>query len=592
MRTAKEITSENRRTPSRLIPRVGVIGGKGIMGSQFAQWFKGHGAIVEISDKGTSVTNTRIAKTCDIVCVSVPMDVTEKVIREVTPHLKKDALICDLTSIKEMPCRVMSDHDGEVLGMHPMFGKVVTMEGKAVILCPVRAGKWTRWIKDAMEDDGIILKTMKPREHDEAMAIVQGLVHAADIAFMHTLRDLKIPIKKLLPIASLASEMKIAFAARLIAQDARLYANIQISQQQNAVMLQEFQRNIGIMIGDIKAENRTHAEKFFEEAKNFARIYATEALAETDGILELIAQSRKNRKKSQTKNSNTTNAIHATWGVFRGEGSHTDDVFKRINPSEKSAHFSQSIPMLLRMLKKRQIKYAMVPAENSTFGTIRETLDTIANEKLHITAAYTMPIHHCLYIVTGKKSKFIKTIASHAQAIKQCEKFLEKHYVDAEIIKMSSTAEAMRYLKATRDPTLAVIAQKNYMNDPQYACLHKNIEDEKNNTTTFYMVSGSKNKDDISSKEAHGKAKRRTTIVFDFRVDRPGNLEKVFQIFAENGVNLTRIESRPNPKKIGQYFFFLDAEANKNIAMQKALSETRKLVRFFHEAGPYEVTTL
>jgi len=131
-------------------PVIGIIGGNGRMGQLFAEFFVERGIKVLIADLKTKLSNKDLAKNSDITIISVPIDKTVKVIKEVLPSLKKGSAITDFTSVKECPINEMlkAKNGVEVFGMHPMFGNSNPIPGQTVLMCPTKkSGKCDKWMK-------------------------------------------------------------------------------------------------------------------------------------------------------------------------------------------------------------------------------------------------------------------------------------------------------------------------------------------------------------------------------------------------------------------------------------------------------------
>jgi len=171
--------------------QIGIIGGAGGMGRWFAALFEKEGHTVHVSGRDTGLRPAEMAAACPVVIVSVPIGVTEAVIREVGPHMKKETLLMDLTSLKAGPVRAMLETSGsEVIGLHPLFGPgVPSLEGQNIVLCPARAERWIPWVRDILGRNGANLIEATPERHDEIMAVVQALNHLNTLILGLSLRD-------------------------------------------------------------------------------------------------------------------------------------------------------------------------------------------------------------------------------------------------------------------------------------------------------------------------------------------------------------------------------------------------------------------
>jgi len=160
------------------------------------------------------------------------MNVTSEVIREVAPHVKKNSLLMDFTSVKEIPCKVMSSsaREGvEIIGAHPLFGpRVNSLKGQVVILTPVRSKRWLPWLREWLEKNKARVVITTPQEHDRMMAVVQGLTHFSYISVGATLKELGIDLKHSRQFSSPVYELMLDMIGRIIGQNPHLYAEIQM----------------------------------------------------------------------------------------------------------------------------------------------------------------------------------------------------------------------------------------------------------------------------------------------------------------------------------------------------------------------------
>lgn len=228
----------------------------------------------------------------------------------------------------------------------------------------------------------------------------------------------------------------------------------------------------------------------------------------------------------------------------------------------KNAHikFVESISELFD-----QKNTIIFPLENSIEGTVRQSFDGLFEKKLYLSATFRLPINHCLSS-EAKKLKDIKAVLSHPQAVSQCRKFLNKHLKHAKIKYVQSTAEAVK--KAKKSPTSAAIASKYACENYNLKILKKNIEDEKNNVTIF----GVANKTDIFPK----RKKEEMHIFITPKKNKPGLLFNILKPFHDLKIDLTRLESRPTRKKIGNYKFLLSFKIKSEKNIKKALNILRK----------------
>ncbi len=234
--------------------KVAIIGGAGAMGRWFARFFIANGyevIIRDVDDNADEVArslgaeyaanNIAAVRDADITIISVPINVTEAVISEVAPHLRRGSLLSDLTSVKRMPMNAMDSYapDGvEVVGMHPILGPTVeTMQGQVIIMTPRKEmGKWSTSVKELFERHGAGVEITTPEEHDRIMTVVQGLTHFTHIAVASTLRELDFDIRKSRRFMSPVYEIMMDLVGRILAQDPHLYATIQLNQNDENII--------------------------------------------------------------------------------------------------------------------------------------------------------------------------------------------------------------------------------------------------------------------------------------------------------------------------------------------------------------------
>jgi prephenate dehydratase len=244
-----------------------------------------------------------------------------------------------------------------------------------------------------------------------------------------------------------------------------------------------------------------------------------------------------------------------------------------------------SIWDIFKALKHKEIQEAIVPIENNIHGTVRETFDYLFQSNLFINLKISLPIHHVLAVKKATFRKNIKKILSHHQALSQCSHYIRKNFPNVSQIGFSSTALAIKNIRASKCGEKAVICSKSAALKNNLRILDKNIEDRKGNRT-YFAVLGLKNTE-IKLKKA---AKLHTSIAFHFKKDSPGTLFSVFKEFNDAKVNMTRIESRPAPKKYGEYIFFLDFEGNiHDLKISKLLKRVEKKVAVLKVFGTYPV---
>lgn len=218
----------NSDAPQRALMSVGIIGGRGKFGQWFERLFRERGYDVLVSDLGTELSNSNLARQCTIVILSVPMSATEAVVHEIQPVMAPDALLVELTSVKTPFVELFSQSACEVLSLHPLFApSLLSSHGQRCTVWHPRSGVHAPLIEGFLRDEGIALIAMAPDTHDRMMAVVQGITHFQAIAAAHCMMTLGFPLEESLTVASPVYRLRLAMVGRILAQDSSLYAEIQ-----------------------------------------------------------------------------------------------------------------------------------------------------------------------------------------------------------------------------------------------------------------------------------------------------------------------------------------------------------------------------
>lgn len=247
-----------------------------------------------------------------------------------------------------------------------------------------------------------------------------------------------------------------------------------------------------------------------------------------------------------------------------------------------------SIAQTLRSVAEYQTQLAVVPVENSIEGSVTMTLDTLWQlENLQIQQALILPIAHML-ITDATELATVRRIYSHPQALSQCQKWLEQFVPQAELIPANSTTEALQYIQA--EPNVGVIASRRAAELHKLAVRVNNIQDHPDNCTRFLIVANDQSAPQIPKQTA---GQSYTSVAFSVPANLPGALVKPLQIFADRQLNLSRIESRPSKRSLGDYVFFVDIEANlATAAVQSAMADLTPHTEVLKIFGSYTVLNI
>lgn len=212
---------------------VGIIGAQGKFGKFLFRLFKDFGCEVIGSDlkdgHPSHYRNRDVVEQSNIVVFSVPPRRTVEVIDSMTMYSRSDQLWMDVTSVKVDPVSAMLKSSAEVVGLHPMCAPSVnSLKGQTVVVCPVRINDWQPWFGRFMDWTGAKIKICTPIDHDRNMAIVQGMVHAAQLIMAATIKSLGQDVAESLEFTSPVYRVALGLMGRILKQDADLYADIQM----------------------------------------------------------------------------------------------------------------------------------------------------------------------------------------------------------------------------------------------------------------------------------------------------------------------------------------------------------------------------
>ncbi|NGY06187.1 prephenate dehydratase [Solimonas terrae] len=260
------------------------------------------------------------------------------------------------------------------------------------------------------------------------------------------------------------------------------------------------------------------------------------------------------------------------------EGTYTQAAVQKHFGDSVTARPARAIDEIFRDVETGAADYGVVPVANSIGGLVSHTLDELVHTKLRICGEVTLPVHHHLLSMQGDFDGLTK-IYSHAQSFAQCRKWLDARLPKVELEVVSSNGEAARRAAAEGKGTAAIASLQagriNALN-----ILASNIEDDPSNTTRFLVLG--KQEPEISGNDI-------TSVVMTAHRNQPGALFKLLQPFAENGLDLTRLESRQvRDSVVTDYYFFVDFAGHAADPKVRAVLETiRSDAAFFKILGSY-----
>lgn len=250
-----------------------------------------------------------------------------------------------------------------------------------------------------------------------------------------------------------------------------------------------------------------------------------------------------------------TDSVSNRYAFLGPRGTFAEAAWRALALPDADAEPAASVTAALDLVREGRVRGALVPIENSVEGSVATTLDELATgTPLVITAEVSIPVQFALLVRPGTTMDEIRSVATHPHAQAQCRDWLAAHLPDALVIPAMSTAGAAQALTdgATYD---AAIAQRIAADHYGLEIAADGIADNDDATTRFIVVERPG-----AMPERTGADK--TTLVLFMHADHPGALLEILTELSVRGINMTRIESRPTRRAMGDYFFSIDCEGH------------------------------
>jgi 3-deoxy-7-phosphoheptulonate synthase len=231
---------------------------------------------------------------------------------------------------------------------------------------------------------------------------------------------------------------------------------------------------------------------------------------------------------------------------------------------------------IFEAVKSGRADYGIVPIENSLAGSIHENYDFLRDYPLRIIGELKLRIMHHLMAKPGTELSAVRRVLSHPQVFDQCRQFLSQH--DWELVAVNDTAGAAERVSESADPGDAAIANLVAAEKYGLAVIAEGIETDPRNYTRFVVI----------GREPIEKRKAAKTSLICTAKNEPGALLSILQVFADHGINMIKLESRPIPGEPWKYMFYVDLEADLESPEQAAaLAAVTERSDYFKILGCY-----
>ena len=321
-------------------------------------------------------------------------------------------------------------------------------------------------------------------------------------------------------------------------------------------------------IGDEKQKS----QKPIEDAKREENVLAhIEALARAENLdeKEIVSIYRQIIKSSKIVQGLTV--------AFQGEiGAYSEEAVFQYFGHSVTAKPSESFDSVFKLVEQGEASFGVVPVENSLEGSISRVYDLLLNSNLQVCGELDLRIIHCLIANRGATLSTIKKVYSHPQALGQSQTFL--NHLGVESISIYDTAGSVKMIKEQKMLDSAAVASARASEIYNMKILAREIEDNPNNFTRFFI---------LSKTDSPPTGMDKTSIVFSVKHE-PGALYDAIKEFADSKINLTKIESRPTRQKAWEYNFYLDFEGHRQDKIVKdTLQRLEKHTLFLKVLGSY-----
>lgn len=263
--------------------------------------------------------------------------------------------------------------------------------------------------------------------------------------------------------------------------------------------------------------------------------------------------------------------------AFQGEdGAYSQEAIFETFGAETRTRACRAFVEIFRAVESGRADLGMVPIENSTAGAINQSYDLLLDYDLPITREVVFRVRHALLARPGVALADIQRVYSHPAALAQCERFIAGH--GWESVAAYDTAGAAKQLAASRERDAGALASETAARIYGLHILARGVEDLSNNYTRFFL---------IGRNEPPRAEKSKTSLVFATQ-HIPGALHACLGEFASRGINLTKLESRPDRRDPWHYVFYVDLEIHRDDpACRDALDSLRSRTSFLKVLGSY-----
>lgn len=303
------------------------------------------------------------------------------------------------------------------------------------------------------------------------------------------------------------------------------------------------EREILAEVASKSGDMELYAHRFFANMMEISRAYQAELTGRNTGLSKAIEESR--------LPADAVFPRSGTVGISGVEGAYAQEAADRMFP-RGSLMFFKSFSSVFEALNSGLCEYAVVPIENSTYGTVKDVYNLLQEHEVYITRTTRVNIQHELLAKPGTKLSDIKEIYSHEQAIGQCDKFLKSLPDDVNVIKVPNTAMAAKMVAESDRTDVAAIASHDAGQLYALKTVKSGIMDSANNYTRFASIR--------KTPAVYPGATRMSLILTTEH--KPGALYDLLSVITALGINMCKLESAPLVGSDFESVFYMDLETS------------------------------
>ncbi|WP_291653994.1 prephenate dehydratase [Clostridium sp.] len=356
------------------------------------------------------------------------------------------------------------------------------------------------------------------------------------------------------------------------------------------ISLFERRMDVAVKVGEYKKKNKLpifngkrEEEVIEKNIKNLNNsLYNDIGRSFFENLMELSRSLQANiiQENNNIQNNLIEESSDFVIGYQGVKGSFSEEaLLKYFKSCENTKSYDEFVDVF-EALKNNKIQYAILPIENSYTGAITEVYDLLVKYGFYIVGEECIKIDQHLIGIKGTDINSIQEIYSHPQGFEQSKKFLNR-YQNIKLIPYHNTAISAKLISDLKDTKKAAIASERAAQIYGLDILQENINDKKDNHTKFIIIGKELKYDNECNK---------ISVVFSLE-DKAGTLYNLLRYFADNNINMIKIESRPNKHESWKYLLYVDFEGSlENSEVKKALNLIEENSGYFKIIGSYKAS--